>query len=102
MNNRIQLQKDLEKLKNVKKVYFQPPASKKLVYPCIIYSLARPRDFFGDNRRYIWKPQYTLIIVDPNPDSEIYLEILNEFPYASFDRRYSSNNLYHYVLNLYY
>lgn len=99
---RVELQRKLEAICNVKKVYFQPPDKIKLKYPCIIYSLDRPREFFGDNKRYIWRPQYTVMVIDPDPDSQIYLEILDSFDHASFNRWYTSDNLNHYILSLYY
>lgn len=98
---RVELQRKLEAICNVKKVYFQPPATVKLVYPCIIYSLSRPKNLSGDNTHYIWRPQYTVMVIDPNPDSQIYLDILESFNHVSFERCYASDNLYHYILNLY-
>lgn len=83
-------------------VYFQPDESVKLTYPCILYSLSRLYTRYGDDMPYIGKDQYTVTVIDRNPDSKIAKEIIQKFRYASFDRRYVADNLYHDVIRLYY
>ena len=39
MNRRLELQEKLEQLVGNSNVYFQPPASVMLSYPCVIYSV---------------------------------------------------------------
>lgn len=108
MNRRYELQEKLEGImaSRVRRpeeyVYFQPSESVKLKYPCIMYSLTRVYVRHADNAPFIGKDQYTVTVVDRDPDSQIAKEILNTFRYVSFDRRYVADNLYHDVLTLYY
>lgn len=99
---RYELQEEFEKLDRVTTVKFQPSASIKLTYPCILYSLRRLYTRMADDMPYIGKDEYTVTVVDRDPDSQIAKEIIKKFRYASFDRRYVADNLYHDVITLYY
>ena len=46
MNRRLELQTKLENLIQSRNVYFQPPASVRLVYPCVVYTIGE-----GDVKR---------------------------------------------------
>lgn len=83
-------------------VYFQPPESLKLQYPCIVYHKSGVDKLNADDKTYKNTNEYTLTIIDHNPDTEIPDRILNHFPMCRFDRSYTSDKLNHYVLTLYY
>lgn len=83
-------------------VYFQPPASVMMKYPCIRYSLGAPDLKRANNRIYKNTKRYEVVVIDYEPDSTIPDAILDRFQYASIDRRYTANNLNHTVLTLYY
>lgn len=85
-----------------KRVYFQPPESHKMRYPCIRYSLDNIDTRYANDRPYKNINRYQVTVIDLNPDSVIPYEILSRFPMCSFDRSYASNNLNHFVLTLYY
>lgn len=99
MASRLNLQKEL--LQIIPNVYFQPPESVKMVYPCIRYNLNSTRTKFADNLAYLSKRSYTLILIDKNPDNEYVEKIIKHFN-VSLDRTYTSDNLNHYVFNIYY
>lgn len=101
MESRLKLQSKLESIKGVKKVYFQPPASVRMKYPCIVYELSRKKLFHADDLLYRFKNCYSVMVIDSNPDSEIPDLVLTSFPYCSFDRQYRADNLYHNVFMLY-
>lgn len=82
-------------------VYFQPPESVKLKYPCILYSLDIIDPRKADNRLYYQYKRYMVTIIDRDPDSELPL-IIAKLQYAKHDRTYVADNLYHYVFTLYY
>lgn len=84
------------------RVYFQPPESKKLSYPCIVYSLSDVYRLSADDMLYRGTRQYSVTVIDKNPDTEILGKILEHFPMCSFDRHFKSENLNHYILTLYY
>ena len=102
MANRLNLHEDLCKILGNKRAYFQPPASVKMSYPCIRYSLGGVNSLKADNKIYKNTNQYSVTVIDPDPDSSMYLEIINHFPMCSFDRFYVADNLNHWVLTLYY
>lgn len=82
-------------------VYFQPPESMKLKYPCIVYERSYIRMMRADNIIYKASKEYTVTIIDEDPDSEIPDKML-ELPYCKFDRHFVSDNLNHDVFRLYY
>jgi hypothetical protein len=82
-----------------KHVYFQPPILMK--YPCILYERYSGKTSFADNDPYSHRKRYTITAIDKNPDSLIPDEIA-KLRTCVFDRHFVSNNLHHFVFNLYY
>ena len=52
MNNRLMLHEKLVELVGNQNVYFQPPASVKLSYPCVIYSIGNGDAKHANNKVY--------------------------------------------------
>lgn len=102
MDRRLELHEKLCDILGSRNVYFQPPESVKIKYPCIIYSLSNLNIKYADNNIYGHKNRYTVTVVDKDPDSSIHEDILYNFKYCSFDRGFTSDNLNHRVLTLYY
>lgn len=96
---RKELQQLLEKI--VPNVYFQPPPSYELEYPAIIYSLSRIKHRHADNVSYNNYKSYKLTLVTEDPDNDYVDEILS-IPMCSFNTHFCSDNLNHYVFELYY
>ncbi len=109
MNRRIQLQELLEQTKGLAiipstkrpAVYFQPPPTIRLVYPCIVYSLDTINKTYANDKTYLNKKRYTITIMDKDPDSEIPNTFL-EMSLCRFDRAYPADDLNHWVFNLFY
>lgn len=101
MGTRLELHEALVEILGSRNVYYQPPETLKLVYPCIIYKRSTPSVKFANDVPYIHKQRYSVTIIDKNPDSPI-LEKMNRLPYCSFDRHFTSDNLNHDIYNLYY
>jgi len=99
MGSRLDLQTLLETL--VDHVYFQPPESKKIEYPCIRYERNDSIPLYADNKPYMVVWGYQVIVIDQNPDSLIPEQIAN-LPLCKFERHYTADNLNHDVFNLYY
>lgn len=80
-------------------VYFQPPPSIKMQYPCITYR----RDFattdFANNKPYTYTKRYLVTVIDKNPDSAIPAQV-KELPGCIFDRFYAADNLNHDVFKI--
>ena len=102
MASRLNLQNEFKEILDNENVYFQPPSSLTMKYPCIRYALADKDLRFADDRMYTSINRYEVIVIDYNPDSDIPDKILAHFPMCSFDRQYVSSNLNHFVLTLYY
>jgi hypothetical protein len=99
MAPRLQLHQLLETI--VDNVYFQPPTNVKLVYPCIIYKRDFARTEFADDKPYNFVLRYMIMVIDPNPDSEIPKKVA-ELPMCVFNRFYTADNLNHDVYSVYF
>lgn len=84
-----------------KHVFYQPPESVKLRYPCIIYSLSGDSPVHADNMKYRRFKRYRVMVIDRNPDSAV-PDLVADIPYCSFDRAYPADNLHHFVYDLYF
>lgn len=95
-SRRLQLQSALESILGSDCVYFQPPASISMEYPCIVYSLADEYTLHANDAEYLTRDKYTITLItkDPLPDS-IMTEI-SDMPYTRFDRHYVGDNLHHF------
>lgn len=82
-------------------VYFQPPTSITLKYPCIVYKLDGVEGVHADDRRYLNTKRYLVTVVDRNPDTLIPDKLL-ESQYCEFEDHFVVDNLNHYVCSLYY
>lgn len=82
-------------------VHFQPPASVKLIYPCIIYKRDAADTKFADNNPYAYEKRYQVTVIDKNPDSLIPDKIA-ALPKCLFDRHFTADNLNHDVFNIYF
>lgn len=102
MATRLDLQNLFEGILESKNVYYQPPESIKLTYPCIIYALTDIYTRNADDSHYSMQKSYTVTVISRDPDNEIAESILKILPRTRFDRRYVTDNLYHDILTLYY
>jgi len=82
-------------------VYFQPPESIKITYPCIIYSLNGHFNVQADNVNYHRRREYELLYITRDPDSEL-IDRIVDLPYCSMGRPYTADNLHHYPYTIYF
>lgn len=101
MGTRLDLQRRFEEVLGSKNVYYQPPESIKLKYPCIIYALADIYTRDADDMHYTKEKMYDVTVISRDPDNTIAESLLN-YPKTRFDRRNVVDNLYHDYLTLYY
>lgn len=102
MANRLQLQKDLVNLLGSKNVYYDPPETIKLQYPCFIYQSDIPYDVKANNRSYMYVKRYSITYVDTNPDNDMTVRLLTTFGHISAGNPYTSDGLHHYPFDIYY
>lgn len=101
MASRLDLHEALCKLLGNRNVYFQPPASKQMKYPAIVYERSDIQNTYADNVSYLQSLQYQVTVIDRNPDSEIVLRV-SKLPLCKFDRHFEADNLNHDVFTLYF
>jgi hypothetical protein len=95
------LQAIFEDILGSRHVYFQPPSTVKMSYPCIVYRRNKVDEKRANNKLYLRKQGYQITVIDKDPDSLIPGKVL-ELPLCSFDRNYTADNLNHDVFNIYY
>lgn len=101
MGRRLDLSKILKSTLGSSNVYFQPPESLKMSYPCIVYDWDKSDTRFANDSLYLGQRRYQIKIIDRDPDSVIPDKIA-KLPKCSFDRHYVADNLHHFIYNLYY
>lgn len=102
MDRRLELHSKLRALLGSGNVYFQPPESIKLNYPCIIYKRNLGKTKYADNRPYTYKQAYQITVIDSNPDSDLIEKMAYAFPMIKFDTHFNKDNLNHDVFTVYY
>lgn len=101
MARRLELQALLVDILGSNNVYFQPPPSVKMQYPCIVYNRDYEQANFADDKPYKHRKRYQVTIIDRNPDSEIPAKVA-ALPLCSFDRAFTADNLNHDVYRLFF
>ena len=101
MGTRLELHDILSGLLESNNVYYQPPETIKMEYPCIKYSKSNIRSKYANNLTYVQNNCYEIIVISKKPDNPVINELL-KLPMCSFNRHYVSDNLNHDVLTLYF
>lgn len=101
MAERIELHSLLQELLGSNNVYYQPPESIKMQYDAIRYSKKTITSQYANDRKYMMRDCYELIVISRLPDNPVIKKLL-ELPYCSYDRHYIADNLNHDVLTIYY
>lgn len=82
-------------------VYFQPPADKKLTFPCIIYKLDNLNVIFADNGAYRMMDEYSITYVTRDPDDKN-IRAIATLPLCRLTGTASPENLHHNYYTIYY
>lgn len=101
MAQRLELHAVLTQILETDQVYFQPPPSVQMKYPCIVYHRDYELSAFADDIPYARNKRYLVIVIDRNPDSNIPDKIA-ELPMCVFDRFYTADNLNHDAFKLFF
>lgn len=105
MGSRLELQALLESIMTEQdletNVYFQPPTSIQMSYPCIVYSRDGSDAKRADNELYKLTKRYQVTVIDRDPDSSI-PDVVEELPLCSFNRFFAADSLNHYVYTLFF
>lgn len=92
--------KMVEQIGSEIRLYFQPPESRSIEYPCIVYHYEGLFHLPADNRKYILYDRFTVTAIDKDPDASWHNNLLN-LSYSDFDRSYIFDNLNHWVYTIY-
>lgn len=82
-------------------VYFQPPSTIKMTYPCIRYERSKFDNSHANNDIYKTDIQYTVTVIYRDPDSDLPYK-LNKIPTAKHSTHFIADNLYHDVFTIYF
>lgn len=101
MRTRLELREILIQATELDKLYYQPPATIQMKYPCIVYGFLGYATQNADDLRYLGHKKYMVTIIDKDPDS-VYPDRMLEIPFCEFDRYYTSDNMNHWVFSVYF
>lgn len=95
MRTRLELHAALVNFLGSENVYYRPPSSKKLKYPCIVYNLRPGESRYADNNTYVYHRSYDIQIIHKDVDNDFVEEFVYAFPKCRADRSFKENNLNH-------
>lgn len=98
---RVKLDRILRATLGTSNVYFDPPESFKLKYPCIVYSHSATNEVFAENAVYYDMKRYTLIYITKSADDPM-ADTIERLNYCHLSRPYTADGLYHYAYDIYF
>lgn len=101
MDQRLKLQALLQGLMGEHKVYYQPPATLTMSYPCIVYELGGSENRYADDIKYNRIRTYQVTVIDRNPDST-FPELVEQIPYTEMNSTFVQDSLNHFVFTLHF
>jgi hypothetical protein len=101
MAPRLELQQLFVEILGSDNVYFQPPPTVKMNYPCIVYTTDFLLSDWADDKPYLQSKRYLVTVIDRDPDSEIPGKI-QALERCVYDRFYTAENLNHNVFKLFF
>lgn len=100
MGRRLDLHKKLVAALGSDHVYFQPPATVKMVYPCIVYARSDEYARHADNTKYLKATGYQVTVIDRKPDSDI-PDRVGLIPLSRRNSHFVADGLHHDVFSIY-
>lgn len=101
MKKRVDLHYKLCEILGNSNVYFDPPETIKLKYPCIIYHQSSGDHVYSGNKTYLYTHSYEITAISKDPDNDIVEKMVSEFEMIRHGSRYTADNLYHDTFTLY-
>ena len=77
-------------------VYFDPPESVKMVYPCFVYHYIGNGTLYSDGKPYLQSEEYSVRYITKKADPDLPKAIM-QLPYVAFDSHYTADNLHHFM-----
>lgn len=101
MAQRAELQERLVEILGSDQVYFQPPPTVIMSYPCIVYARYNKFTEHADDNPYSHRKRYQVTVIDRDPDSGIPDKVA-ALPTCAYDRFFTADNLNHDVFKLFF
>lgn len=98
-SSRLKLQKTLENIMGKDKVYYCPPSTLKMTYPCIVYSKANIDATTANDTMYVLHDRYNVTLISRTPDDPRIRQLLS-LQGASYSNGYISDGLCHDVVSI--
>lgn len=98
---RVELDRILRTTLGSTNVYFDPPESIKIKYPCIVYALGDHRESRAENAPYIKMKRYGLTYITQDADDPM-VDTLEDLEYCHLNRPYKSDGLFCYAFDIYF
>lgn len=102
MGSRLELHEEICEVLGSRNAYFQGPGKDRMSYPAVVYELDRVLVKHANDKPYLKLPRYKITVIDWDPDSTIWENLIDNFKYCNFERYYKVDNLNHWTLSLYY
>ena len=99
---RLEFHEELCTLLGSRNVYFQPPASIKLHYPCIVYKPGLDFSAHADNCSYINCDCYQVQIIAKDPTFELFETFTSKWQYVRPEVPFTADNMNHHNYTVYY
>ena len=80
-------------------VYYNPPESLKMNFPCIVYNNSYIESIHADNIKYLDYTTYKITVISKKPDHPAIRAIL-DVPMTKFSANYTKNGFYYTVIIL--
>jgi len=91
MKTRSDLQLYLENVSGVK-VYFNPPETVQLTYPCIVYNRDYIYNHHADNKIHLQENRYVVNVLDKKVDGDIF-KIISKLPRCRYKNHSFKNGI---------
>lgn len=82
--------------------YFEPTESTRMEYDAVVYSKTTYNVKRADNKGYIVRPAWFVIIISRDPETPLPRAFQEFFMYCSPGKFFSKDNLYHYPFTIVY
>lgn len=99
-NRRLELHEILCNALGSRFVYFSPPASIQMCYPCMVYELEAKDIDYADNIKYRNHQRWTVTLITQDPNDTIH-DHLENLPYSNPGRPFIADGLYHFPYTIY-
>lgn len=103
MADRLDFHEELCDLLGSRNVYFQPPATVRMTYPCFVYERSSGLSHMADNGTYNYRQAYNVTYITKDPDSlDMIRKFVFKFSLSRYNTHFTSDNLNHDSFVVYY